>query len=127
MIKNLKIMNKYIILIITNLCLIFNSCSNEKKYKEYSINDLSKPITDTLKGDNKNRVIGVEVVISGEINGEATLEFENGSGRVSKIDLKGKINQTYETEWYSPDLTFRYTPIMEAIQGDSIKLKYRMY
>ncbi|WP_065213082.1 hypothetical protein [Flavobacterium columnare] len=120
-------MNKILVLILLSLGLFFNSCNNTKVYKEYSINDLNKPLNDTLKSDNvDNKVVGVEIIIVGQINGEALLEFENGAGRYSKINLKNKVNQTYETEWYSPKIFFRYNPISE-IKGDSLKLKYRMY
>lgn len=119
-------MNKYSLIILVCLCSFLIFCTNSIKYKEYRINDLTKPISDTLKADNVGRVIGVEILIDGEINGEATLDFENGSGRFSRIYLKGKINQTYETEWYSSKMFFKFTPIT-IIQGDSLKLSYRMY
>jgi hypothetical protein len=119
-------MNKYSILIMISLCSIFYSCTNDKKYKEYRIIDLTKPITDTLNFENKDRVTGVEIIVLGSLKGNAIIEFENGAGRYSKIDLKDKVNQKYETEWYSSKLTFRYTPI-SVITGDSLILKYRMY
>ena len=95
-------------------------------YEVYSIKNLGNPLLDTLKFDNKNRVTVIEIVLIGEVRGEAVLEFENGSGRFNKIDLKGKVNQTYKTEWYSSKILFKYTPISK-IRGDSLKLKYRMY
>ena len=119
-------MKKILVFTMVSFCLFFNSCTNKNVYNEYLLNDLGKPISDTLKADNVGGVTGVEILLVGEVNGEATLEFENGSGRFNKIKLKGKINQIYETEWYSPKMYFKYTPI-SAIQGDNLKLRYRMY
>ena len=107
-------------------CLFLHSCKSEKVYKEYVISDLSSSVNDTLQTDNISRVVGVEILIIGELNGEAILEFENGSGRLGRMVLKGKVNQIYETEWYSPQICFNYTPI-SIVKGDSLKLKYRMF
>lgn len=126
MAKKLKIMNSKIVLLMMILGLFLVSCSYEKEYKEYRINDLSKPISDTLAFSKEGNIIGVEMSITGYVKGKATLEFENGAGRFEKIDLENVINQTYETEWYEPKLFFRYIP-NGNINGDSLIIKYRMF
>ena len=104
-------MNKILAFVSITFCYFLNSCTKNKVYKEYTIKDLDKAFDDTLKSNNVGRIIGIEILIDGEINGEAILEFENGAGRFSTINLKGKINQTYETEWYDSKMFFKYTPI----------------
>ena len=106
--------------------LLFNSCSNEMEYKEYKIVDLSKSVADIIEFEKEGRIIGVEVLITGNIKGKAVLEFENGAGRFTKVFLENTVNETYETEWYSSKLNFKYVPDSK-IMGDSLVLKYRMY
>ena len=62
-----------------------------------------------------------EVIILGEIGG-ATIKFRGSP----ELKLKGKINDTLKAEWYEPKIEFKYTPT-SVIQGDNIKLKYKMY
>ena len=119
-------MIKKILYLITFMGLFFASCSSDKKYKEYKINDLSKPIFDTLTFVKDGRIIGLEVLVIGNVKGKAVLEFENGSGRFNRINLENQVNQVYETEWYSPKLAFKYLP-EKNIKGDSLIIKYRMY
>jgi len=52
-------------------------------YKEYVISDLSSSVNDTLQTDNISRVVGVEILIIGELNGEAILEFEKVATKAS--------------------------------------------
>lgn len=109
------------------MLLAVSSCGNKQEvYKEYLISDIKSSIADTLRFESVNTPTMFEVIIEGNINGGATLEFENGSGRVSRINLTGKINQTYATEWYSQKIYFKYIPI-SVIEGDSLKLRYRVY
>lgn len=119
-------MNRILLAIWPSLCLLLYACSIGQVYQEYSIEDLGKPIVDTLKAGQVDQVIGVEISLVGEVDGEALLEIENGNGRFSRMELKGKINQTYETEWYSKNMLVKYTPV-STIQGGSLKLRYRMY
>ncbi|QTY26822.1 hypothetical protein [Flavobacterium sp. CS20] len=118
--------SKSFFLIIMAIGSLFYSCSNEPEYKEYKIIDLSKPISDTLKFEKDGRIIGVEILITGFVNGKSVLEFKNGAGRFTKIDLEDIVNEKYETEWYSPNLNFKYLPESQIL-GDSLVLKYRMY
>ncbi|MFV0507246.1 MAG: hypothetical protein ACK5L5_11205 [Bacteroidales bacterium] len=118
--------SKNLFLIIMAISSLFYSCSNEAEYKEYKIIDLSKPISDTLKFEKDGRIIGVEILITGFVNGKSVLEFENGAGRFTKIDLENTVNEKHETEWYSPNLNFKYLPESQIL-GDSLVLKYRMY
>jgi hypothetical protein len=126
MTKGVKIMNSKMIFSIAFMGFFFLSCSSKKEYKEYRVADLSKPISDTLTFAKEGTIVGVEISITGNINGKATLEFENGAGRFKKIDLTNTVNQLYETEWYEPKLFFRYIPDGN-VNGDSLIIKYRMY
>ena len=127
MTKKLKIMNRIIALSLLVFTFVFMiSCTYEEKYEEYVIKDLSKQINDTLEFKVDRLVNNIEVILSGNVNGESVIEFENGAGRYNKITLKGEINQVYETEWYDSKCNFRYRPITN-IQGDSLVLKHRIY
>ena len=127
MTKKLKIMSRIIALsLLVFTCIFMTSCSYEEKYEEYLITDLSKQINDTLEFKVNGRVNNIEVILSGNVNGESVIEFENGAGRYNRITLKGQINQVYETEWYEPKCNFRYKPITD-VNGDSLVLKYRIY
>lgn len=117
-----KSMNKLLYLII--LIGLFSSCSFNKKYKEYIIKNLSNSISDTLIFD-KN-ISKIEILIEGNIQGEAILEIENGSNRFHQIKLENKINYIYETEWYNPKLFFRYNP-NGNISGGNLSIKYIGY
>ena len=121
-------MSRKIVSLMMILGLFMWSCSYEyeKEYKEYKINNLSEPISDTLFFTKEGSIIGVEMSIKGCVKGKATLEFENGAGRIVKIDLENTISQKYETEWYEPKLFFRYIP-NGNVSGDSLVIKYRMY
>lgn len=119
-------MNNKIIFLLAIVVILFGSCSNEKDYKVYRIDDLSMSISDTLTFVTEGSIVGVEVLITGYINGMATLEIDNGAGRFHTIDLNENVNEVYETEWYSTNLSFKYIPI-ETITGDSLLIRYRMY
>ncbi len=105
---------------------LFHSCSNNQEYKELLLNDLSKPITDTLNFSKEGNISGVEIIIEGYVKGKGYIEFENGSGRYNKIYLENKVHKAFETEWYSSNLIFNYVP-EEFVKGDSLKIKYKMY
>lgn len=112
--------------IVVLFLLLFSSCSNEMEYKEYKIIDLSKPFSDTLEFNKEDRIIGVEISITGNLKGTAVLEFENGAGRFTKVFLENKVSEIYEAEWYSSKLNFNYLP-ESKISGDSLVLRFRMY
>jgi len=126
MTKERKTMNRQFIFLIICMGLLFFSCYNKMEYKEYKIVDLSRPILDTLKFGKEGKIVGVEILITGFVKGKATLEFENGAGRFTKVDLENAVKEKYETEWYSSNLNFKYLP-ESKISGDSLTLKYRMY
>lgn len=119
-------MNRNIVTLLVPMGLFLTFCSYEKEYKEYKINDLTTPLTDTLEFKKEGRIIGVEVIIIGNIKGNASIQFENGAGRFNEIDLRDKVNRTYETEWYSSKYVFKYIPNSD-VTGDSLIIKYRMY
>ncbi len=126
-VKHIEVMKKLKFGFIIGMLLAASSCGNKQEvYKEYLISDIKSSIADTLRSESAEPLSMFEVIIEGNINGEAALEFENGSGRVSRINLTGNINQTYATEWYSQKMYFKYIPI-SVVEGDSLKLRYRVY
>ncbi|MCH7396766.1 hypothetical protein MM236_02150 [Belliella sp. DSM 107340] len=100
------------------------SCSKKDDYNVFVIHELSKPTLDTLDFEKEGTVNGVEVKITGNLNGKAILQFENGAERFHKIELEDNVNQVYETEWYSSKMFFKYLPDKNT-QGDSLTLRFR--
>jgi hypothetical protein len=122
--KKTLIMNKKYVLGFLFL-LNLSSCSIDYNYNEYKISNVSLPISDTLIINSDDVTSFVKILINGNINGVAYIEFERGVGRFHKIKLTGKVNEIYIAEWYEPKLHFKYTPELNVI-GDSLNIKYRM-
>ena len=117
--------SKKIFFMIT-IVFFLSSCSFETEYKEYIINDLSKPMSDTLIYITDDYITTVEMIIKGNIKGKGILEFENGGDRFIKIYLEDTINKINEMEWYEPKIFFRYIP-NGNVSGDSLVITYRMF
>ena len=103
---------------------IFYKCSQIDSYQKYIISNVSSLVIDTLKSPTSDIINRVELKIRGNINGEAILKIENGSGRYKNIMLNGQIDTIYQTEWYEPKIIFKYEPLTK-ITGDSLFIFYR--
>lgn len=110
------------------ICVCLNFCSENEYYEVKTYHSLSKPFTDTLFFPIKSEdviITSIEMEISGYVDGEAILEIENGAGTYNKLKLRGELDEKYYTEWYENKFEIKYTPI-SIVNGDSIKLKYRL-
>lgn len=94
-------------------------------YSEYIISDVTEPLADTLAAHvDDGFVSSVEIQITGYVEGDAIIEFENGAGRFEKVLLADSVEYLYKTEWYDNNLAFAYTPTCEVAKGD-ITLRYK--
>lgn len=109
-------------------CSCLSLHTENEHYEVRTYHSLSKPFTDTLFFPIKSEdviITSIEMEISGYVDGEATLEIENGAGTYNTLKLKGRFDEKYSTEWYENKFEIRYTPI-STIDGDSLKIKYRL-
>lgn len=115
------------------LTMFLSSCSGDNKvtqsneYKSITYHNLKDNFTDSLYYQTDKALISnMEILLSGKMQGSGVLEIENGSGRFSKIKLKGNINEIYKTEWYQNKCHIKYIS-QEFVEGDSLILRYRIW
>ena len=122
---------KYIILILLSLC-IFNIAVNSllgySSYQELELNVLNYPIKRVLVNNNKDFNSSIEIIIEGELSGEAILEIDSGYNfeKYDTLYLGKKVNIKYHShDFYTDSCKIRLTPIDKNLKG-SLKLKYVM-
>jgi len=73
---------------------------------------------------HQNNVYGIEINVSGEIEGEAELWL--GSGKPTRVlELSGSVEARYTGDWYADEAPLSYKPI--HVTGGSLKVRYRFF
>lgn len=111
------------------LCIIIACYScNKDSYKTVVYKDLSKDFIDTVAYPIQNdKVVKINLILRGHINGMAKLEIGNHIGRYfEEFIVSGDVDTTYEAEWYENTYLLKYTPITN-VNGDSLIIKYCLW
>lgn len=115
------------ILLLIIFAFLLNSCSDiSRGYSVETISELNEPFKKNLKIPKFNGDITyLNLHIVGEIKGKAELRFYHSPfNNYSKIDIEGKVDKKYTTDWYENDILFEYIP-KGKVDGQSIHVYYR--
>jgi len=114
------------ILLLLFLIFILSGCNSGDKYQTYILKNLSLSKEDTLIYFTNNTLLSQrEIILSGYIDGIATLEIDNGPGGYHKMLLEKDVEEHYISEWYDTKSHIKYTPdSVNNVKSDSIIIKY---
>ena len=122
---------KYIILTLLSLCVThftINLLLDCSSYQKLELNVLHSPIKRVLVNNNKDFNTSIEIIIKGELNGNAILEIDEGYNfeRYDTLYLGKEVNIKYHShDFYSDSCKIRLTPVNKNLKGH-LTLKYKM-
>lgn len=120
-------MSRYILIVLLFLNISFNCSPRNQQYNEFVFPEMNKDYEKKLTYNKEGNIIFMEIMIIGEIHGDAILELYDvrGRGPYTKIKLNGNVDEIYKTEWYEPNFKIKYKPLSK-INGGSLILRYKM-
>jgi len=95
---------------IVNYALFFH------KAKVVTIDDVASNTTLTLSADSKSNIDGISILITGDIDGSATMYIRNGGEKYPKYHIVRypyyqKVYLRIEGDWYTNKCRFKYEPM----------------
>ena len=87
------------------------------------INDVTQKMAITIFS-NKNGIAVIRILITGYIDGKATIKQGNGDNVTYTYELKaGEVYLPIETDWYEKKCIIEYSPV--GVKSGNLRIRYK--